>query len=192
MTTPQAYPLQWPAGWPRTATRERGSFRTDLARALSNLRHELGLMGAADLVLSSNCTLGSVDVKDPGVCAYFTLPGKAPGAPRRSLAIPCDRWQSVAHNIHAIALTVEAMRGMQRWGASSMIDAMFSGFKALPSAGRHWSTVLGVGPNASVEEVEAGYKAKAKVLHPDAGGSVEAFQELGQAWATFKAERNIR
>jgi len=187
--TPTAYPLQWPAGWPRTEPykRERGAFRCTLAGALSNLHDQLRLLGAKGLVLSSNYTLGSSNPADPGVCAYFTHDGV-------SLAIPCDRWSRIEGNVQAVALTVEAMRGMNRWGAKHMIRAMFSGFKALPApvnGARAWWAVLGCNRQAGKLVIQDLYRALAKERHPDAGGTTESFQELNEAFREFKKERGL-
>lgn len=113
---------------------------------------------------------------DPAVVAYFNYRGK-------NYAIPCDRWQKVEHNIRAIALTIEAMRGMERWGAKNMIKAMFQGFKALPgkAGSRPWWEVLNVPRECSKGMAEIAYREKAKKAHPDAGGSHEAMAELNQA-----------
>ena len=42
--------------------------------------------------------------------------------------------------------------------------------------------VLGVKWNATQEEIHSAYRDKAKILHPDCGGSVEAFRELATAY----------
>ena len=105
-----AYPLQWPAGWPRTESREGGRFKTTLNTALSALKREVELLGGRSLVLSSNVTLGNENPKDCGVVAYFELRGQF-------ISIPCDRWNNVESNVKAITLTIEAMRGIERWGA---------------------------------------------------------------------------
>jgi curved DNA-binding protein CbpA len=42
--------------------------------------------------------------------------------------------------------------------------------------------VLGIDSDASQEELQTAYRHRAKVLHPDAGGSAEAFSELAQAY----------
>ena len=86
----QAYPLQWPAGWPRTPPerRETGKFKTTLSGALSNLQSELRLLGGKNLVLSSNVTLGEQRPSDPGIAAYFTYDGDQSG--RLNPDIPVD------------------------------------------------------------------------------------------------------
>jgi hypothetical protein len=170
-----AYPLTWPEGWPRTKVRERARFRTTLAGALKELRTEVRLLAgeqsARTLVLSSNVTLGAEHPADPGVVAYFTYEQKP-------VAIPCDRWQAVADNAKAIALTINAMRGMERWGAKHMIRAMFQGFAALP-APDDWRAQLG--HPTTLTEAEAAFRERARSAHPDAGGSHEAMASLNRA-----------
>lgn len=186
---PSAYPLQWPAGWPRTDAlkREPGKFRCTVAGALEELRRQLTLMGAKSVVLSSNYTLGTSNLVDPGVCVYFQREGL-------DLAIPCDRWRRIEANIKAIALTVEALRGMDRWGAKHMIRAMFSGFKLLPagaSRSPEWWKVLGCDPHTPTERVLELHRQLMKRIHPDVGGSHIEALNANEALATFKAERGL-
>jgi hypothetical protein len=177
----QAYPLLWPKGWPRTEAprRENSKFDQRLETALANLRHQIELMGGKQVVLSSNCTLGMDNPADPGVVAYFQIENQA-------MAIPCDRWRRVRDNIHAIALTVEAMRGMERWGAKHMITAMFSGFKALPqkASGLDFYAVLGLDRGIPLTEkvVSDAFRRKAMTAHPDKPtGSAEKWAGLREA-----------
>jgi hypothetical protein len=186
MNAPNAYPLQWPAGWPKTspAQREKGKFKTTLAGALSALNEQLRMLGAAKLVLSSNYTLGVEKPQDPGVVAYFNFNGT-------EMAIPCDRWDRVEHNVKAIALTVEAMRGMERWGAKNMIRAMFTGFKTLMAPGhRPWWEVMGLTQTATKEAATKRYHDLAKERHPDnTGGNPDLMASLNVAWDEAKRER---
>lgn len=186
MNTPTAYPLQWPSTWPMTdpAKREKGKFSSTLAGALVALEDEVRRLGGTGLILSSNYTLGVNNPSNPGVVAYFTYDKVA-------VAIPCDRWLKIEHNVKAIALTIEAMRGMERWGAKHMIKAMFTGFKALPGpAGKkHWSEIIRLVPNASKESAHEIYRVLAKSAHPDAGGSDAAMSALNVAWSELKKEK---
>ena len=177
--TPRAYPLLWPEGWPRTNIHSRGPYRTSLPGALDNLKREIGLLCGPEvgrtLILSSNVLLGAERPADPGVVAYFTWDQQA-------LAIPCDRWNAVEHNVQAIALTIEAMRAMDRHGAKQMVRAMFRGFVALPgpaNGARPWREVLGA--VRTLDELEARYRTMAMGHHPDRGGSHALMAELNAA-----------
>lgn len=49
---------------------------------------------------------------------------------------------------------------------------------------------LGLGRDADEDEVQSAYREQVKQLHPDQGGSQEAFQELQEAYATAKEHAN--
>jgi hypothetical protein len=52
--------------------------------------------------------------------------------------LACDLFNEVRLNMHAIGLTVEAMRQIERCGASSMLERAFRGFMAaLPARGEN-------------------------------------------------------
>src|SRR5690606_6952544 len=102
----QAYPLQWPAGWPRTAPYRRTASRFrpgGLAAEARECLWELHRLGARNAVISTNIELrrdglpysGRRAPDDPGVAAYFTYEG-------RQQCIPCDRWATVEENLRAI------------------------------------------------------------------------------------------
>jgi DnaJ-domain-containing protein 1 len=183
-----AYPLAWPVGWPREHSPQYSSFRTPLEAARDQLFRELELLGATDVVISSNAEVSKTGyilvrqrrIDDTGVAVYFTLNGA-------QRCIPCDKWVLLADNVHAIELTVNALRGLERWGAKEMVNAAFAGFEALPeSTHRPWHTVLGLSPEAANEEIDRAYKRLAKRLHPDLGGSAAAFHELQDAYQAAK------
>ncbi len=186
MKTPTAYPLEWPAGWPQTPRdkREKGSFQSTLPGALASLAKEVERLGGTGLILSSNYTLGVSSPIDPGVVAYFTYD-------KAQVAIPCDRWMKIEHNVRVIALTIEAMRGMERWGAKHMIKAMFSGFKALPAPAdlRDWWDILECRSDSSREVAQANFRRLAKDCHPDNGGTDERMSLVNSAWERAKKER---
>lgn len=180
------YPLQWPNGWPKVEPQKRESsrFQTSLAAALANLKKQVNLLGGSKLVLSSNYTLGAENPKDCGVVAYFTME-------ESDIAVPWDRWTRIQDNVHAIALTIEAMRGMERWGAKHMIKAMFSGFKQLPSSERPWHEVLVCQPLASTERIKEQYRKLSLVHHPDRGGNQTAMARINVAYEQAMKERGF-
>ena len=181
------YPLAWPPGWPRTIPekRERSKFaEKTLSSSLAFLEEEVRRLGAKGLVLSSNYTLGPAP-KDPGVCAYFEYQDIR-------AAIPCDRWTKVEDNLRAIALTIEAMRGIERWGAKNMVKAAFTGFAALPAPtqSKPWRSVLGV-VGESNQDIEATYRRLRSQHHPDKGGDAARFAEIQKAYEEARTELGL-
>lgn len=195
MNEKTAFPLCWPEGRPRTApsARRHATFRTSFAKARSNLIHQISLLGGKDCIFSSDIPrrrdglpyAGARPASgDPGIAAYFTRHGK-------QLCFACDRYLTVDDNMHAIALTVEALRGISRWGTGDMMEAAFRGYAALPerASGRDWWEVLGVPINASKEQARDAYRALAKQHHPDVGGNAELFREISEAWAQCESQQ---
>lgn len=186
----EAYPLQWPAGWPRVRTRQRARYKVSLAQARDELLSDLRRLHARGVVVSSNVPLrrdglplalqGSVDLPDPGVAVYWT------DEKNRPRVIACDCWLGVDENLRAIGLAVGALRQLERCGASNILERAFEGFSALPSAiipARHWRDVLGFSEATPLEEaIHAAYRIQARKCHPDTGGSHEAMIELNRAY----------
>lgn len=95
-------------------------------------------------------------------------------------------------NVRAIGKHIEALRGIERWGVSSVEEA-FEPF-LLPTAsptyqsgGQNdtfsiWWTVLNVSPNATVEEIKQAYKKLSLTHHPDVGGDREKWERLSKAY----------
>jgi hypothetical protein len=183
-----AYPLSWPLGRPRTPDRMDAPFKTSFADARDGLLDELRRMRADSVVLSTNVELrrdglpyANRSPADPAAAVYFTWRGN-------QYAFACDCWQKVEHNLQAIRKTIEAVRGIERWGTGEMVASAFAGFKALPeqagpSSGATWWAVLGfASPVISEAEIDEAYKRLAKKYHPDQpGGSHELMQQLNQA-----------
>jgi hypothetical protein len=119
----EAYPLYWPEGWKRTAYREHSRFKTGFGAARNLLFAELSRMGASHIILSTNIPLRNdglpranvrPDGGDTGVSVYFKRKGK-------DMVFACDKYTDTCDNIYAISKTIDAMRGIERWGASDMI-----------------------------------------------------------------------
>lgn len=180
----EAYPLHWPEGWPRTPPNKRqwGRFEVQPGVARTHLLHEIQRMGGRYPVISSNIALrrdglpyaNQNKIEDPGIAVYFERDGK-------QMVFACDQYDAPWKNIRAISKTIEALRGIERWGASEMMERAFSAFEALPPP-KSWREVLGLnGTSVSHFEIEAAFRAKAKTAHPDHGGSTAAMAELNEA-----------
>lgn len=209
-----AYPLQWPAGWPRTRAdaMKIGKFGTQkkrpgqtwlstesitVAEATKRVLLELERMSVSrqDVVISTNLQLrrdglplsAQRKVQDVGAAVYWSSRGSEP----RVMAI--DQYTTVEDNLAAIAATLDAMRAIERHGGAQILDRAFTGFAALPApmTKRHWRDVLSIGADIyDMTVVKYQYRRFAREVHPDRGGSDTAMSELNVALA--EAERELK
>lgn len=186
-----AYPLQWPEGWKRSSGRQSSRYKTTRDKAIAELVKELIAFGASrdSIVISTNIRTGlgsrMNDPVDPGVAVYWVTRQYG----ERVLA--CDKWATVAENVRAIGKAVEALRMLERSGASQVLDRAFSAFGALPGSvdaakTRPWWEVLGltqdIAVSLSLGMIQARYRELAAKAHPDRnGGSTESMNELNRA-----------
>lgn len=212
MSERKAYPLSWPEGWKRTASRVRAQFgktetqsgqqgqsiyagkkRLSVADAVQRLVAELARMGVPDwnVIISTNIPLrldgmprSDREPADPGAAVYWKKKDKDL---MRCMAI--DRYDRVADNLAALAATLEAMRAIERHGGAEILNRAFLGFAALPQqASQPWREVLGIEGTATLELVESRFRALVKVHHPDVGGKEEDFLKLQQAREAARME----
>jgi hypothetical protein len=196
-----AYPLQWPAGWPRAKVRKSGRFTTkarssraadlSVADGVQRVLLELERMGYTrdDIVISTNVPTrldglprsDRGEPGDPGAAVYW----RTRKGDNKVMAI--DVYDRVADNLAAVAATLDAMRAIERHGGAVVLERAFTGFTALPAPGattkRDWQDVLGLRSVAlpTREQVKAAYRALASMHHPDKGGSEAMMAELNVA-----------
>lgn len=190
------YPLQWPEGRARTKPTDRRisrfGGRGDRVHGMSpyesakHLLEEMRKLGASHVTITSelptrNDGLPYSDgrTKEPGIAVWFVQQGV-------ERVFACDVWRSAAENMHAITLSVEAMRGLDRWGMADVVRLAFAGFAALPSGDpetppapikRHWREVLGMtgigvsgcDPEDVLAIAKARHRRMIAAAHPDAG-----------------------
>ena len=208
----QAYPLQWPAGWPRTPSHDRkhGRFaaksrdpgwsyptQKDVTRtqAANRIAEELDRMGVHwdDVIISSDLkvrrdglpNLSDREPDDPGVSVWFDLDGK-------QQVIAIDTYTNLAQNLAAVAATIQALRALDRHGGQ-ILQRAFTGFQALPdpasSGGESWETVLGLDPLCrDLQAAEAAYRRLRGLVHPDRGGDAEQFRRVQRAIEKARAD----
>lgn len=219
-----AFPLQWPTGVRRTDERESSKFHghryenyevtngqtgakeqrswkrkrvVTIAEARDEVRAELQRLGAYDpVVLSTNLRVrksdglpasNQADPADPGVAVYFVLDG-------RETCIAIDRFERVADNLRAVARTIDAFRGIERWGGASLVAAAFTGFQGLPGPGVivppvAWWDVLGVRRDAPNDAIEAAARRLVMEFHPDKGGDPAKYIATIEAWDAARREQ---
>lgn len=190
-----AFPLCWPDGWPRAKSRGTSNYEaTEFGKNRDLVLRALRMWSTrGDIVLSTNVPLTRDGLpyastpqrlQDPGVAVYW-MRNKKPQV------MASDRWSGVGENMRAIWYALDALRQLERCGASQILDRAYAGFAALPAAHRSkpWREVLGLagmvdglGPNAAKAVVDTAWRELAKIHHPDkAGGNAERMAEINRA-----------
>lgn len=187
--SPDAYPLQWPAGIRRTPDqdRRRGSFQVSAASATQSLVDEIARSGGHDVVISSNLPVrrdglpyaNAREPSDPGVAVYFTRKAQL-------LCVPCDAFDRVWKNIRAVALSIKDIRGPEARGCAVIADQAFTAFVALPPPSiRPWREVLKEHSDDPAK-IQAQYKKLAAFYFQN--GDQQSLAELNAARDQAKAE----
>jgi hypothetical protein len=179
--TIEAFPLTWPAGRARFRSPQISRFRAQLGAAIKDVQGEVSRLGGTDLIISSNLALRRDGMpyasggrpSDQGVAVYFNYK-------KRPMCFACDRWKNIEDNMHAIGKTIDALRGIERWGSGQMVEQAFTGFAALPAPEQPWQ-VLGVSSQATQDEVRAAYRRLASDHHPDRGGDQHQMARINAA-----------
>lgn len=169
-----------------------------MVSARDGLLNEIRLLGGKSIILSTNIPLRNDGLPyarykmpdDIGVAVYFQLNNQPQ-------VFACDRWKRIEDNMQAIRKTIEALRGIERWGSSEMLNRIYKGFQALPEQGTRtdyqaWWVVLNVNPDSTEEEIKKSYRNLSKTSHPDLGGSHEMMLQLNKAYQEAKQERNFQ
>lgn len=129
--------ISLPDVWPgeRTPQWKRGPspFAANWGATLELLERETYKLNAKEITLALDVTMNDVRrdggiraearIKDPAVILSFRS-----GANR--LSFPCDRFDYWQDNVRAIALALEALRKVERYGIRA--GSQYEGFKALP------------------------------------------------------------
>lgn len=192
-----AYPLCWPTGWDRhKGRREYGQFKGNMSQARGFLIDEVSrlVLGArarsyvyTDLVISTNTELRGDGLpysnrrkpEDPGAAVYFERDGKR-------ICMACDKYDEIWKNLKAIGKTVEAMRGIERWGSSELLDRAFTGFLGLPEKSASetcWSLMGFEGSTKDLDAIKRARNRMSALAHPDRGGSTAAQAAINEAYA---------
>lgn len=187
-------PLQWPEGWKRSPLRVSSAFKNhSIAYAVEEVLSELRRMGIADynVIISTNLKLrldglpysNQIAPEDVGVSVWWK-----DGKGRKVIAL--DKYERVADNLYAVAKTIGAMRGIDRWGSGEILERTFEGFAALPNPDTtSWRDVLGYEGN-SRRICKNIYIQKIRESHPDNGGDPSAAAAINVAWEQAKKELN--
>jgi hypothetical protein len=202
MLNAQFRPLsQWPGKRTDAWKRKDATFRASYPRTLDLLEYELGKLGAQDVVIQvEDLTLADIrndgwprggktyNPDKPGVVLSFA-------SKKGPLALPCDRYRDWQDNLRAIALSLEALRAVDRYGVTQS-NEQYRGWTPLADpksangkmtrdeAARFLAALLNMSPEALLRDknsVASAVRVARVNNHPDRGGSHETFVKIGQA-----------
>ena len=193
--------------WPGEATkgREHARFRSTYAKTLDLLETELSKVRAKETTVQAFFRLDQIrndgwpysqaKPSSPGVILSFRTKDGA-------LSFPCDRYHTLDDNLRAIALSLEALRAVDRYGVTKRAE-QYAGWKRIeaPSA-NSFATMEDAAayiaqsaglPHPShriitdTELRQTVYRQAARRLHPDAAtGDHDLFVKLQQANAMLE------
>lgn len=182
-------------------------FQSSWNGTLVLLDRELTALGVSgEFVLQIDCT--EDDLKLNGELrsnARPASPSVAIAVDRKKgpLLFVCGRFQHWQDNVRAIALGLEALRKIERYGIVQA-DEQYTGWQALPpgtampaakmtvdEAERFLSnaSVLPIGEIRTAQGLTRAFRDAARTMHPDAGGDPAEFRKLTEARDLLEAQR---
>lgn len=199
--------------WPDKSTpaiqRKRSPFQATWAKTIDLLEDELGRVDAKNVVIEVDCDPSEIRI-DGHLRANAKLRGSGVvvsfDSPKGALRFPCDRFDDWKANVRGIALSLQALRTVDRYGVTQLAE-QYKGWTALPDtrneqkskqqAAAEWmvqrlhANTVGVVP--SVQEIignedcrRSAYKTLAAMMHPDkTGGDDTYFRELQKHMTAF-------
>jgi len=197
--------VSWPGKM--TAQRQRSRFRAGTGDTNDLLDRELAHLGATNVVLQVALQPGDIRLdgrpransrpSHPGVVLSFD-------SKHGPLSYPCDAFTDWQDNLRAIALSLEHLRAVDRYGVTKRGE-QYKGWTALPpppkvdpmtvrEAADVVAAMVGVDPSDIVRSADAWaihYRAAAKVAHPDSGGRPGDFQRLQAAAAILDRHHGV-
>jgi hypothetical protein len=190
---------KWPGKHTEPSNRLSSPFKANYNNTLDLLEFELEKLHAKNVIIE--CQVAREQIRNdgwlksnsavagPAVILTFTR-GKD------SYRYPCDTFATMQANVRAIALALEALRKIDRYGVTSSGE-QYMGFKQLPPGASPPSEKMT--PRQAAEFIgklvpitadviltsrtwsDAALREAQKLLHPDAGGSHDEFVRLQEA-----------
>ena len=200
---------------PANRRRSRWAFKAAWSDTLDRLERELQHLDARDVVLEAD--FREQDLRLDGMPRSNARPPVDPGVriafdskhgPLVYAADTCEFWQ---HNVRSIALGLEALRAVDRYGISRRAE-QYRGYRQIggapaitpeaPLSRERAASVLFevVYPDGYVDgaetalltgdvDLDAFARRARRHAHPDAGGSTEAFQRVEDALRVLRGAR---
>jgi hypothetical protein len=198
---------KWPgkptAGW----ARKPGSFKAGWQSTLDLLERELNHLNAKDIsiegfffpkdIRNDGWPKSSARPTQPGVVLSFSTK-------KGQITMPCDRYTGWESNLRAIALTLEHLRAVERYGVTTEEQEQYTGWLELPAASAvdektelaniliHHASVGYVPSQVTNDQrlFDSTWREAARRTHPDTGGNSNDFQRVMNARERLKELNN--
>lgn len=204
--------LHWPGNLKTWNQRTKAPFKSGYDSTIRLVERELRAVSAQSPVIQlaieerywriDGKPYATAKASHPGVILSFSKSVKrVTGNVRMPLSFPCDTYQTWESNLRAIALGMEALRRVDRYGITSNGE-QYLGFKALPPPGPSHEDMMTVedaarfvfsfSAVADSEIIRNGnsatlaYRIAAAKLHPDANGGVQTGN-----WAKLQGAKSL-
>lgn len=178
-------PLQWVGpSTPADARRSRYQFKAGWTSTLEILDRELCHLGAEAVILEADFT--ESDIRLDGMPRANARNPIHPGiriafdSAHGPLIYATDAYEWWQHNVRAIALGLEALRAVDRYGITHRGE-QYTGWKAItaaPTMTRAQALLalaelagIDTGPPAAADDIDAARRKALRRCHPDAGGT---------------------
>ena len=196
--------------WPTEKTlpgqrRSREVFKAKWSDTLKLLERELGYLEAERIVIQCHLKNGESDIRndgtlrasavlvDPGVILSFeSIHGP--------LSYPCDSCENWQHNVRSIALALQALRAVDRYGVTKRAE-QYQGWAKISAPGDRpaFSSEIeamaflsdfigGVIDSSEPYITKAIRRAKVKA-HPDGGGTALQFKRVCEAEKVIRGQQ---
>lgn len=210
---------RWPGKLRDHRERVRAPFKSGHSETMRLLERELRMVRAESAVVQLATThfrkdgtpYADATPEHPGVIVSFVkvVKSKLGEKVRVPLSFPADRFRTWETNLRAVAIALEDLRRIDRYGVTSNAE-QYLGFKALPPPGPEHSAVLTVDEAARVVEKmvdrqftadpilrspdswRGAYRTAAAKLHPDAGGAPDEWQKLLAAKSLLDEHHDLK
>lgn len=171
----------WPGA--QTASRQRSPFSARLSDTLELLARELRAVNARQVILQ--VALGEADIRldgfpkanrtarHPGVILSFE-------SKHGPLKFAVDRFWGWEDNLRAIALGMEALRKVDRYGVTRRGE-QYTGWKALPVSTDPADSLTSAEEARALVDGYGGLTEALKATHPDRGGDPGLFRRVMKA-----------
>jgi hypothetical protein len=171
---------------------------TNWSKAFEKLRYELARIKATEVVIEAGYKASQVRADGWPYSSAKPEHGQVRVSFKKAgtlaMAFLCGGWREVEQNVYMIALTLERLRAIERYGCVQS-EEQYRGWARLPAGNTiamgEWATaedalrwlasVAGFAATVSLRDLDQVYRAASRKAHPDLGGSDELMAKVNRA-----------